>query len=150
MPTRFESRRRIRPSSSVSTRTQSTSGTYLQSWIPERRSQLCQRAQSARCATLTTTIVMLHRALQSSAGTASLNETIERLVDISDTTKSKSPRTTVQQPSSAWTRSLRTDTPSQSTRLKRSSRTKRGATDFSTTARKDPKNGQCPWKPWRI
>ena len=68
----------------------------------------------------------------------------------SDTTKFRLPRTTVQQPSSAWTRSLRTDTPSHSQRLKRSSRTRRGTTDCNMTAHKDLENGQCPWKPWRI
>ena len=142
----IEPRRRRRPSSSVSTRTSSTSGTYPESWTPERRSQLYQRAQSARCPTLTS-VVMLHRALQSSTGTTSLKQS--SAWSISDTTKSKSPRTTVQQPSSAWTRSLRMDTPSHSPRLKRSSQTKRDATDFSTTAQKDRENGQCPWKPWR-
>ena len=46
MSTLFEPRRQRRPSSSASTRTPSTSGTYLQSWIPEqRRLQLCQKAQ---------------------------------------------------------------------------------------------------------
>ena len=55
----------------------------------------------------------------------------------------------MKQPLSAWTRSLRTDTPSHFQRLKRLSRTKRGDTDCSTTARKVHENGRCPWKPWR-
>jgi hypothetical protein len=75
-------------------------------------------------------------------------ETIERLVDIGyyevQVTPDNCAATLNQR-----TRSLRTDTPSHSQRLKRSLRAKRGPIDFNTTAHKDRENGQFPLKPWR-
>ncbi len=76
MQTRFEPRRQRRPSSSASKRTPSTSGTYPQSWTPERRSQQCQRAQSN---------ARNHRDAPPGTAVKYGNgelETIERLVDI--------------------------------------------------------------------
>ena len=63
---------RYRPqSSSGNIKIPSKFGTYPQSWTPDRNSQACQRVQSAKGPTLTTT-VMRHRALQFNTGTASL------------------------------------------------------------------------------
>jgi hypothetical protein len=140
MPTQFEPRRQGRQSSCVSTRTQSTSGTYPQSWTPESAVNKMPNAHNHRDAPPGTAVKYGNDEL----------ETIERLVDIGHYEVQVTRTTVQQQPSSAWTRSLRLDTQSHSPRLKRLSRTKRDATDFSKTAHKDCENGQCQSKPWRI
>ena len=76
-------------------------------------------------------------------------ETIERLVDIGHYEVQVTPENCAATLISV-DQIVEDGVPSHSQRLKLTSRSKRGATDFSTTAHKDFENEQYPWRPWRI